>query len=307
MPNEIPVLQRTDDAKSDPTWMGHFSQMMHPNYVNPVFFRHNMSNMNFYNIFHGETVYLIGRGPSLRKFVENKAIAKMLYHPSTILYGMNSSPEVLNCDVQLWSCVDQMTKFPKRIYKNPNIMKFIPMNRMKTTIYDPRNHDDKKTLCLSDDNGNLYPSHCPNMYGVQTFIYDSDSVNTLSFGKAFLTSPSVLYGYYKGQKSVFLFALKICILLGFKRIVLVGVDYKMDKNEPYYQQTSEDFNAFHVQHNNRLYNTTAPILKEIHNLLKNKKTNYRTEIVTAQEIELMPFIPTTNLKEELERDIQRKS
>jgi hypothetical protein len=88
---------------------------------------------------------------------------------------------------------------------------------------------------------------------------------------------------------------------------LVGVDYKMDKNEPYYQQTSEDFNAFHVQHNNRLYNTTAPILKEIHNLLKNKKTNYRTEIVTAQEIELMPFIPTTNLKEELERDIQRKS
>lgn len=307
MPNEIPVLQKTDDAKQDPTWMSMFSQMMHPNYVNPVFFRHNLSNVDLYNIYQGETVYLIGRGPSLKKLLENKSIAKMIYHPSTTLYGMNSSPEVLNHDVQLWSCVDQMTKFPKQIYKNPNTMKFVPMNRMRTTIYEPRNHDDKKTLCLEEDGQLLYPSHCPNMYGVQTYIYAPDSVQTLSFGKAYLTTPTVLYGYYKGQKSVFLFALKICLLLGFKRIVLMGIDFKMDKNEPYYKQTADDFNAFHVQHNNRLYNTTAPIVKEIYSLLKNRKTNYSAEIVTAQEIELMPFIPTINLKEELERDIQMKS
>jgi len=305
--NDIPVLEYTENAAGDPLWTTFFGHLVHPDYSHPVFFRHNGSNVDLFNLYNGGTVYLIGRGPSLKKFVENGKIRSMLQHPAIVTYGMNTSPEVLNYDVNIWSCVDSIMKFPKQIAKNPNIMKLIPMNRFKNHNFDCRTKDDRRTLAYQEGSKKVYAGLLPNIFGVQTFLISQDSVKHITFGNAFLSCPAVLYGYYKGHKCVFLFALKLCLLLGFKRIVLIGIDFKMDKNEPYYKNTADDYNEFHVQHNNRLYDALSPLIQEIFTLLKKKKSQYRCNIVTANPIEALPFIPVVKLSEILQEDIERRT
>ena len=112
---------------------------------------------------------------------------------------------------------------------------------------------------------------------------------------------------FKGHKCVLLYAIKICLLLGFRKIVLIGVDFSMDPKQPYYKQTAADFNAFHVQHNNRLYDALAPLMRDVVDTLHKKKSQYRCKISTAENIPLLPFIPKVDLVEQLTADIERKS
>jgi len=305
--NDIPILEFSKTPSEDPLWTTFMGHLVHPDYSHPVFFRHNLSNVNLFNIYAGETVYLIGRGPSLGRFVENAKINKMLQHPVITTYGMNSSPEVLNNNVNLWSAVDNVTKFPRQIAKNPNITKFIPMNRFTTFDFNSRTQDNKKILAYKDGEEMKYNCLCPNMFGVQTYLLSKDSVRSVTFGNAFLNCPAVLYGMFKGHKCVLLYAIKICLLLGFKKIVLIGVDFSMDPKEPYYKQTAADHNSFHVQHNNRLYDALAPMMQEIVSTLHKNKSQYRCKISTAEKIPLLPFIPKVDLAAQLAADIARKT
>jgi len=305
--NDIPVLEFSDNPTEDPLWTTFMGHLVHTDYSHPVFFRHNMSNVNLFNMYNGETVYLLGRGPSIGKFLENAKIRKMLLNPFIVKYGMNTSPEILDYNVNLWSCVDNVTKFPKQIMKNPNILKLIPMNRFVTFDFDSRMKDNKKTIAYSEGSNHKFSCLCPNSIGVQTFLLSKENMKNITFGKAFLNCPAVLYGFFKDHKSVLLYCIKICLLLGFKRIVLMGVDFKMDKEVPYYQNTSADFNEFHVQHNNRLYDALSPLIREIVDLLHKNKSQYRSSIVSATKIEALPFIPTVNLEKLLTEEIERKT
>lgn len=307
MGNDIPILDYSDNPNEDPLWTTFMGHLVHPDFSHPVFLRHNLSSVNLFNLYNGETVYILGRGPSIGEYVENPKINKMLQHPCITTYGLNTSPEVLNYNTNLWSCVDAPQKFPKQILKNPNILKLIPMNRLTTFDYDCRTRDNKKTLAYQDSKEFKYSALCPNTIGVQTFLLAKESTKHITFGKAFLNCPADLYGMYKGHKCVLLFSIKLCLLLGFRKIVLLGVDFKMDEKEPYYKNTGADYNTFHVQHNNRLYDSLAPLMKEIITLLHGNKSQYRCKISTAKAIEKLPFIPTVNLQKQLEADIERKT
>lgn len=307
MGTNIPVISHTDDPQNDPNWTSFYGNILHPDFSNPVFFRHNGVNMNFFNWYNGDTVYLIARGPSIAKHLENKEVRKLLLHPSIVKYGMNTSPEIIDNHVNLWSGVDKMRKFSSSILKNPNIMKFIPMNRYQVISDGTKDGmDSEKGIAYKDDK-HRYTCHCPNTVGVQTFLLEEHPKSQMSFGNSYLGSTAVLYGYYKGMKSVFLFTLKVCILLGFKRIIMLGVDFKMSNDTPYYKNTAADYPKFHIDHNNKLYNTLGPQMKDINRLLKTGESGYRTKILTATPIESMPFIESINLKEELEREIETKS
>jgi len=220
---------------------------------------------------------------------------------------MNTAADIFNNNVNLWCGVDRMTKFSPQIAKNPNITKFIPMNRLMPSNFDLRNADTKRNLAYMNSDEKKYAALCPNTIGVQTYIVTKQTTKNVTFGNAFLNCPPVLYGVLKGHKSVLLFAIKICLLLGFKKIVLLGVDFKMDQKEPYYKNNSSDYNQFHVQHNNRLYASLTPHMQEIVKLLHGNKSQYRCKISTAVPIEAMPFIPTVNIQQQLEADINRKT
>ena len=306
MQNNVPILKCVQEPKEDPTWTSFFFFMLHPDYTHPVFFRPNGSSVNLFNLYQGETVYLIGRGPSLGKILEDKSLKKLLMNNSIVKYGMNTSPEVLDNNVNIWSGVDKMKKFPSSILRNPNILKFIPMNRFQFYNRDVRKPETDRTVAYSDK-GLKYTSLCPNIFGVQSFFLAPETKNNLSFAESYFGSTAVLYGYFKGFKSILLFSLKLCILLGFKRIVLLGVDFDMNTNEPYYQQKLSDYSKFHIEHNNKLYLALSPILKEIYTALQNQSSGYDVEIVSDHHIENLPFIPHINLKETLEEEIERKS
>jgi hypothetical protein len=306
MKTNIPVISYTNDPEEDPMWTSFYGNMLHPDYSHPCFFRHNGASLNLFNWYNGDTVYIIARGPSIGTYLENKEIRKMLMHPAIVKFGMNTSPEIVDNQVNLWAGLDKMRKFPASIFKNPNIMKFVPMNRFNIMSDGTKNINQDKAIAYMDGHPK-YTCLCPNTVGVQTFLLEQHPKGQMSFGNAYLGSTGVLYGYYKGMKSVFLFTLKLCILLGFKRIVLLGVDFTMDKSTPYYQNTSSDYPKFHVDHNNKLYTVLTPLIKEIHGLLESGASGYKTKIVTAKTIESMPFIETVNLKEELKREIARKS
>jgi len=304
MPNDIPVLSYTDNPKNDPIWTMLYGSIAHPDFSHPAFFRHNGNPVSLFNLYCGETVYLIGRGPSLGTVLENKNLKELLMHNSVVRYGMNSASDILDNNVGLWSAVDRMTKFSPTILKNPNIMKFIPMNRFQPHNFDVRQKDCERTVAYKNGKQLVHSCHCPNVIGVQTFL--TEQIDKISFGNTFLGTPAVLYGFFNGIKSVLLFSIKVCLLLGFSKIVLIGVDFKMDKEQPYYKTTPGEFNAFHIQHNNKLYKGLSPRLKEVCKLLDENKSVYKAKIVTASPIELMPFIPTVNLKQTLEEDILQK-
>ena len=100
--------------------------------------------------------------------------------------------------------------------------------------------------------------------------------------------------------------LKLCLLLGFKRIVLLGIDFKMEYSEPYYKSSSQEFQKHYVDHNNNLYGTLSPLVKSIYKILQSGDSGYQTEIVSATKIDALPFIETINLKDELEKEIDFK-
>lgn len=299
----IPIVSYTNEPTEDPTWTSLYGNVLHPDFSHPCFFRHNGSNLNLFNLYNGETVYIVARGPSISTHLEDKETKDLLLHPSIVRYGMNTSPEVVDYNVNLWSGVDKMSKFQEQIFKNPNIMKFVPMNRFQVMNDGSDSAQRGKSIAYK----NKYVCHCPNTVGVQSCLLEQQPKGQMSFSSAYLGTTAALYGYHKGMKSVLLFTLKICILLGFKKIVLLGVDFNMNPAEPYYKNTAKDYQKNHIDHNNKLYSTLAPIIKGIYKSLDSGESGYNTKIVTATPIESMSFIETINLKEELEKEIESKS
>lgn len=306
IPTNVPIISHVDDPCEDPMWTSFFGNILHPDYIHPCFFRHNGANLNFFNWYNGETVYLIARGPSIGKHLEDKETKKLLMRSEIVKFGMNTSPEILDNNVNLWAGVDKLTKFPSSIFKNPNIMKFVPMNRFQILQDGSRDIEQDKNMAYKEG-GKKFSCLCPNTVGIQSFLLEQDPKSKMSFGNAYISSTAVLYGYYKGMKSVFLFTLKLCILLGFKRVVMLGVDFNMNPETPYYKNTASDYPRFHVDHNNKLYKTLVPLIKEIHKLLESGSTGYKTKLLTATPIESMPFIETVDLKEELRQEIELKA
>jgi len=302
--DDITVVENYPHPEENPVWSSIFGNSRHPDLAQPVFLRHNGLPVNLIDLYHGETCYLLGRGPSLSKILEDAETKSLLMHHSVIRYGMNTSPEVVGYHCHLWSGVDRMNKFPSQILKNPTILKLVPLNRFYLRGYHvAKGKEQQETMAY----GNVFTANCPNTLGVHCYLLNDDTKGKISFGKSYLSSPSVLYGYYRGFKSVMLFSMKIAILLGFKKIVFLGVDFKMNATNPYYKQDLEHYSKFHVDHNNNLYQFLAPTIKEINDLLKAKTNGYNVELVSATKIDLMPFIPVINLKDLLKSEVSRKT
>jgi hypothetical protein len=307
MPNvpidDITVIESCKDPQESPVWSSIFGDVCHPELQQPIFIRHNGSPVNIIDLYHGETCYLIGRGPSIGKFLENEEIKSYLMNPAIVKYCMNSSPALFGYNCNIWTAVDAMTKFPKQILKNPNILKLIPMNRYYNRGYSiTKGKEDAGTIAYEKKR----TACCPNTIGVNSFLLSDDVRKTLNFADAFLRSPSILYGYYKGYKSVLLFSLKIALLLGFHKIVFVGIDFDMKEKEPYYKQTLQDYSKFHIEHNNKLYVFLSDIIKNIYGLLEKKAYGYNVKLLTANSIQSMPFIPTVDLNLMLKNEITAK-
>lgn len=178
-------------------------------------------------LYAGRTAFLIGGGPSLAS-VDPAAFKS----PGIMSMAINNAATVLR--PSMWIACDEADRFAMSIWRDSSILKFYPANsRQRERLFDAN------TWAWTTDRAENAP-------GVVAFPLDQkfDPSN-------WLASPAAHWG--ESEQTTMAAALRILIALGFKRIVLVGCDWRMSADRPYaFDQGREDRL---ITRNNALYST----------------------------------------------------
>lgn len=181
-------------------------------------------------LYKGSSCFLVLSGPSL-----NSLDLSLLNQPNIITFGINNSPKIYR--PRLWTCVDDPEKFMISIFKDPLITKFIPVKKQNKKLFD--NTKWKMTNDIVKD--------CPGVI----YYHRNERFNH----ETFLTEPTINWGSHKdygGRRSVLHAAIKICYLLGFSRIFLLGCDFNMKLGVQNYAW-KQDRTSGSVKGNNNTY------------------------------------------------------
>jgi hypothetical protein len=219
---------------------------MHGQYC-PMFFNREGATMHLEGMYRGGDCFLIGGGPSLAKIDQQK-----MKLPGCLTFAINNSVKVIRPN--MWTCVDDPSRFLYSIWKDPQIMKFVPMAHFSKDLWDSTNRE-------GVDNWKKAPvqvQHCPNVWGYRR--------NEKFAAHRFLTENTINWGCHKdhgGCRSVMLAAIRIIYLLGIRRLFLVGVDLNMSPTAGY--AFAEGRSAGAIKNNNttyaRMINEYFPALK----------------------------------------------
>jgi len=193
----------------------------------PFFFTADGNSLPLVDLYRGRSVFIIASGPS---FADDKAYPKdLLRQPGITTFGLNNSPRTFRPD--MWACVDTPSNFIRSIWLDPKIMKFAPICHTQKKLL---NNDSAR------DNGTLFTEHekwewmdtrvmdCPNMvyyrrnehFRAEQYLWE----DTINWGS---------HKNYGGGRSILLAVVRLCYLLGFRRIFLLGVDFEMTKDQHY--------------------------------------------------------------------------
>lgn len=204
-----------------------------------MLFDRYMRSMSLEDMFLGQHLFLCLSGPSL---VNEDLYA--LEQRGIITMAVNNAWSVIRPN--LWVSVDSPSSFLDAGWKDPSIMKFVPMVSYGRNLRT-RNEDGK--LVQID----LAPRDCPNVWYFRR--------NSKFRPETFLHEPSVNWGNddtytdslgIRGKRSVMLAAIRIAFYLGFRRINLLGADFCMQlgaRNYAFPQERS----ASSVKHNMSQY------------------------------------------------------
>ena len=166
--------------------------------------------------------FIAGGAPSLLK--EN---LELLKQPGIPVLSMNNTASRVPTD--FWLGLDKPVCYSPRILLNPKIMKFTMISRRNLAI------NENKMMDL------------PNMY----FFGAHEKFNIHNF-----LEPSRDFWW---AKNIFPVSLQIAYRLGFRRIYLIGCEFKITKESQYSYETS--LNDYQVNYNQRLYNKTIEDMK----------------------------------------------
>lgn len=275
----ITILKETKNPNTDSTWQSVFR----PNDNIKIYHDYN-NNGSIINSRKGETVFIIGRGPSLGKVLENQELKELLLNDKVTKYCINDSIDVLEGNCHYWSACDRLSKFSMDVHDNDKVLKLIPVSRVK----EERRRNKKLNLSKT--------------IGIQTCLVDDVISKKINFVDAFCNSIPIIYGYKKGHKSTFLYTIKASMLMGFKRLAFIGVDFKMDIKNPYYGVKKGKYAKYHINHNSSLFNFLIPIVKGIQ-----ENISPSIAMCSVNNIQAMPFIETVEIKKILEEEIAAKS
>lgn len=191
------------------------------------------------NIYPNQACFLIASGPSL-----NSMNLDPLRNPGIMTMGVNNSPKTFRPN--LWTCVDNPARFLESIWRDPTIMKFCGTGKAKQRIWDYNRWAEAGCPANNDYYSKTRVRECPNVIYMKR--------NTQFNPMHFFTEPSINWGNHKNQgggRSVMVAALKILYVLGFRRIYLLGVDFKMTQEYRYHFNEHRHNGAIHT--NNSTY------------------------------------------------------
>jgi len=224
----------------------------------PMFFTAEGHNLWLGDHYRGRSLFLVSSGPSTKKLDLTQLNA-----PGVMTMGLNNSPKMFRPN--MWTCVDSPASFLRSIWMDPTIQKFVPICSVDKPIFDNDSiviHEKGKVLRDKDDNAifddkagkfltqeggePLRVRDCPNMmyyrrnehFRAAQYLWE----DTINWGN---------HGELGGARSVFLVAIRLAYLLGFRRVYLLGVDFDMSNKVGYSFKQSR--NQGSVKGNNETY------------------------------------------------------
>lgn len=207
----------------------------------PMFFTREGSQLNLTGQYKGSSIFVIANGPSFASIDKN-----LLKKPGIMTYGMNNGPKTFRPN--FWTCVDDPSRFLKSIWVDPYITKIIPFSHFEKSLFDSNKWESV----------NIKVGECPNVIGFRR--------NEKFMANRFLKETTINWGNHKqwgGGRSVLLPVLRICFLLGFRKVYLLGVDFNMSEENTYHfdEQRSNGAVKGNLSTYKRLINEYLPQLK----------------------------------------------
>ena len=197
-------------------------------------------SMDLQNHYFGEALFITLGGPSLVK--EDLAALRA---SGVMTMGVNNTWSIYRPD--LWVSIDPASTFLPNGWADPRILKLVPCSQRRTHLR--RREPNGEFVKLGRT-----PGKSPN-----TFFFNPhagfEPANFLDHPRIEIGSPGTSRDGlgFKGQRSVFLAAIRFAVYFGFKRVYLLGADFHMaDPGEPQYA-TGEEKGVGGVVHNNRTY------------------------------------------------------
>jgi hypothetical protein len=192
------------------------------------------------NFYRGSQVFLVCSGPSLKDHD-----LSLLSRRGIVTMAINNAWSVIRPN--LWVCVDDPGNFLDVGWKDPSIIKFAPFGHLH------------KNLQVKEPNGSFRPSQfkvsdMPSVYyfrrnekfEVNNFLHQ----NTINWGNKDADTDEL---GNKGGRSVMLAAIRLLYYLGFRRVYLLGVDFKMENGKQNYA-FAQDRSTSSIKGNNNTYN-----------------------------------------------------
>jgi hypothetical protein len=202
------------------------------------------ASVSLEGFYRGQHCFLIGGGPSLKE-----ANLGLLNAPGIVTWCMNNSWAVPDSQPhrfrpRLWTCVDPAEKFSDKGFRDPSITKVVPLSIA--------NH---RLRFLLDGEWRMSSRRVRDCPGVLFFRRNA------RFEPAdFLCQSTVNWGMPEGQRdslghsgirSVMLATLRLVHYMGFRRVYLLGADFKMEPGKGYAFEQERSKGS--VKHNNTLY------------------------------------------------------
>ncbi len=207
------------------------------------FYTRESSNLNLIGHYRGSSIFIICNGPSL---ASGKYDLSLLKRPGIMTYGMNNGARTIRPN--FWTCVDDPKRFIKSIWMDPCITKFVPHAHAEKSIFDNEKWQ----------GSNILVGQCPNVvyfhrnekFMADRFLFE----DTINWGNS---------GDNGGGRSVMLPIIRICFLLGFRKIYLMGADFKMSETYTYHfdEQRAKGAVNCNMGTYDRLKNDYLPQLK----------------------------------------------
>ncbi len=197
--------------------------------VAPMFFRADGGTVDLADLYHGQTLFLVLNGSSLKDFDWDK-----LKRPGICSFGVNNGAHGFR--PQFWTCVDDPTRFMESIWRDPGILKFVPQGNFDRPVWDAERNvlSSRKVR----DFPNVLGYRRNERFQAAQWLHE----NTINWGN---------HAQYGGGRSVMLAALRIAYLLGFRRVYLLGCDFQMDEQHRYW--FDEERTATAIRNNTNSY------------------------------------------------------
>lgn len=245
----------------------------HKAWGKPIFYRGEGHVVDLVDLYHGQDVFLVGGGPSL-KDVDMRTLRDT---PGVLTMGMNNVSH--NYRTDMWTGQDPQYKFMESIWMDPSVMKFTLLDYRKRAIWDRKKggHSDTRTW------------QCPN-----TFFHKRHS--KFEADKWF-EEQCVVWGRPKekgGSRSVFLAALHILWFLGFRNIFLLGVDFHMSVENRYAFDESRKGST--IRGNNSLYENISRYCEELQPSMQAQDFN----VFNCNPDSHLKVFPQKNLRDAIE-------